>query len=207
MKEFTYYFWTFMLGAFAGVIMETIWCAIKNHHIESRKGLIFGPFNPLYGFATVALSLTINSVSNHTTGSIFIIGVVVASIIEYLCSFWQEKILGTLSWNYKDFKYNLKGRINLVYSLAWGALTVYWYKELMPLIEGAMPFFYEHTVLTISTFIFILVDCIISLLAGIRRKQRKEKIYAKTKLEKHFDYFYNDEFMEKVYPNSDFIEK
>lgn len=207
MQYFIYYFWTFIIGAFAGVVIETIWCLIKNKKLESRKGLIYGPFNPLYGVATGALSFTINHLTNQTTGNVFIVGVVISSIIEYLCSYYQEKVLGTVSWNYKDFKFNLNGRINLVYSLIWGILTVFWFKDLMPILDKILPYFYNHTLLTVFAFIFIIIDCIISILANVRRKQRKENIYAHTKLEKHFDYFYTDELLEKIYPNSEFTEK
>jgi uncharacterized membrane protein len=195
------------MGSVVGVILESLWCLIKNHRIESRKGLIFGPFNPLYGFAAMILSLIINTISNHSTGNIFLIGVVVASIIEYLCSYFQEKIVGTVSWNYKDFKFNLKGRINLLYSIAWGFLTVFWYNSIMPILDGILPFFNNYEVLTIISLILMVIDCAVSLFANIRRYKRKQKIYAKSKIEKHFDYLYDDELLEKIYPNSEFVEK
>ncbi len=206
MNEFSYYFWTFVLGSLLGVIIETIWCLIKYRKFESRKGVIFGPFNPLYGVAAVALSFSINASSNKSLGYIFITGVVIASFIEYVCSYCQEKFTGTVSWNYKDFKWNLNGRINFVYSIIWGFLTLFWAKTFMPMINDAMPFFYDREFLTIVSFILMALDCIISLAACIRRKQRREKVYAHTKFEKHLDYFYNDEVMDKVYANSEFVD-
>lgn len=107
-----------------GVVIETIWCYIKYRKIESRKGVIFGPFNPLYGLVAAALCFCVNSLSKQNAGRIFLVGVVVSSAIEYLCSYYQEKYTGAVSWNYKKFKFNLNGRINLAYSLMWGVLTV-----------------------------------------------------------------------------------
>ncbi len=52
----------------------------------------------------------------------------------------------------------------------------------------------------------MVLDCVISFAACIRRKQRREKVYAHTKFEKHLDYFYNDEVMDKVYANSEFVD-
>lgn len=207
MEVFTYYFWTFMLGSFLGVVVETIWCFIRYRKVESRKGLIFGPFNALYGVATVLLSLSINLSSNETLGNYFIIGVVIASIVEYLCSYYQEKITGTVSWDYKSFKYNLNGRINLVYSIFWGFLTILWATKFMPVVEGIVPLLEAHPVLTIVSAVLMSLDCIISLAACVRRKQRRENVFARTRIEKHLDYFYTDEFLDKVYANSKFVDE
>ncbi len=206
MNKFSYYFWTFVLGSLLGVIIETIWCLIKYRKFESRKGVIFGPFNPLYGAAAVALSFSINVSSNKSLGYIFITGAVIASFIEYMCSYFQEKFTGTVSWNYKDFKWNLNGRINFVYSIMWGFLTLFWAKTFMPMVDDAMLFFYDREFLTIISCILMVLDCVISFAACIRRKQRREKVYAHTKFEKHLDYFYNDEVMDKVYANSEFVD-
>lgn len=206
MEKFTYYFWTFVLGSFLGVVIETIWCILKYKKFESRKGLIFGPFNPLYGIACVALTYSIELSSNKSLGNTFLIGVVVASLIEYLCSYYQEKITGAVSWDYRDFKFNLHGRINLVYSIFWGVLTVFWAESCMPVLDNFTGLFIGKEKLTIVAFILMALDCIISLAACIRRKHRKEKKYAKTKFEKHLDYFYDDEVLDKVYANSKFME-
>ncbi len=55
---------------------------------------------------------------------IFIVGTLVATVIEYVCSFVQEKIFKTKSWDYSDFKYNLNGRVNLVYSIGFGMISM-----------------------------------------------------------------------------------
>ena len=195
-----------MLGSILGVIIETIWCVLRYRKIESRKGLIYGPFNPLYGFATMCLSLCINCVTNKGAGNIFIIGVVVASVIEYLCSYYQEKFTGAVSWNYDKFKFNLNGRINLVYSIFWGLLTLVWYNSFMPLIDEFMITIDSHVSLTVFSVIFIAFDCFISLAATVRRKHRRENIEAKTKFEKHLDSVYTDKILDWVYPNSQVVD-
>lgn len=207
MEVFSYYFWTFILGSILGVAIETLWCILKYKKIESRKGLIYGPFNPLYGCATFFLSLSINCVGNHSRGNIFLIGVVVASTIEYLCSYYQEKVTGSVSWNYDKFRFNLNGRINLVYSIFWGILTLFWYEVFMPIIDSYLPIINRHPWVTIFAFIFIIIDCIVSLVASIRRMERRKKIRARTKFEERIDELYDDERMKKIYPNSEFIDE
>lgn len=206
MQKFAYYFWTFVLGSFLGVVIESVWCAVRWGKLESRKGLIYGPFNPLYGVATVVLSFSINWVTNKEPGNIFLIGVVVASCIEYMCSYYQEKIVGTRSWNYDKFKFNLKGRINLLYSLAWGFLTLVWYRQCMPMVDEFVGVVANYDKLTLFAVIFMVYDCFISLMASIRRKERRQNIEPRNYFEKHLDVVYNDEVMDRVYPNAVFVE-
>ena len=53
----------FVLGSFLGVIYEEIIGCVKHYHIykeflwETRQGVIYGPFNPLYGAAIVFIIL------------------------------------------------------------------------------------------------------------------------------------------------------
>ena len=49
-------FWVFLIGCFLGVIIELIWCAVLYQKFESRAGLIYGPFNPVYGFGALVLA-------------------------------------------------------------------------------------------------------------------------------------------------------
>lgn len=38
--------WIFVIGCIIGFIVETLWCYARWGKIESRKGLIYGPFTP-----------------------------------------------------------------------------------------------------------------------------------------------------------------
>lgn len=44
-------FWIFFVGCFLGVVIETLYCLVTRHRFESRQGLIYGPFNLVYGLA------------------------------------------------------------------------------------------------------------------------------------------------------------
>ena len=49
-------FWVFFIGCFLGVVVETLWCLATRFHYESRVGLVYGPFNLVYGFGALAPS-------------------------------------------------------------------------------------------------------------------------------------------------------
>ena len=42
-------FWYFLIFSVIGLILETVYCYITSGVIESRKGLLWGPFCPVYG--------------------------------------------------------------------------------------------------------------------------------------------------------------
>lgn len=46
-------------GSFAGVVVEILWCLFRNGYIESRSGLVYGPFNPVYGIGAVVMTLAL----------------------------------------------------------------------------------------------------------------------------------------------------
>lgn len=42
-------FWYFVIFSIVGLFIETLYCYITTGVLESRKGLILGPFCPVYG--------------------------------------------------------------------------------------------------------------------------------------------------------------
>ncbi len=52
--------WYFILFSIAGLLMETFYCYHTTGVLESRKGLIFGPFCPIYGIGATFLIIVLN---------------------------------------------------------------------------------------------------------------------------------------------------
>ncbi len=52
------------IGSFLGVITEMLWCLLIGGYVESRAGLVYGPFNLLYGAGAVAMTLALYSFRN-----------------------------------------------------------------------------------------------------------------------------------------------
>ena len=73
-KGMNYYklFWIFMIGCVGGVIIETFWCLLKKGVIESRSGLIYGPFNPVYGFGALLMAVCLNPLQKRSRLWIFL---------------------------------------------------------------------------------------------------------------------------------------
>ena len=125
--------WYFILFSIVGLILETIYCYQTTGILESRKGLIFGPFCPIYGVGATFLIVLLNKYKDKPI-ILFLYGVLLGSILEFFLSFALESIYGTRFWDYSYLDMNLNGRISLVYSLFWGILSIFLIRWLKPLV-------------------------------------------------------------------------
>lgn len=128
-------FWYFLIFSIIGIIIETLYCYITAGTIESRKGLIWGPFCPVYGISAAVLILVLYKYQNKNIVSLFFYGIIVGSVAEYLISYILETIYGMRFWDYGYAKVNLNGRICLQYSIYWGVLSVIILKLIKPVID------------------------------------------------------------------------
>lgn len=196
-------FWVFFIGCFAGVIIEMIWCLFRHGYIESRSGLIWGPFNLVYGFGALFLDLVLYKYRNRSKIYSFIGGFLTGTVIEYVCSFVQEMLFGSTSWDYSNVPFNINGRVCLLYSIFWGILGILWIKVIYPRVSMwilKIPNKIGKR-LTYVFLVFILLNSAASGLAVYRWSERVHNLPADNKLEEVLDYWYPNEKLEKIYPN------
>lgn len=203
-------FWVFFIGCFAGVVIEVLFCIfVTEHRYESRQGLIYGPFNPVYGFGAVAMTLVLYLFRRKSETWIFLVGAIIGAIFETLCSVYQEYFLGTVSWDYSDSKFSLMGgRTDLVYAVFWGILAVIWIKFIYPFMSKWIEKIPNKVgiILTWILLVFMVFDCVISCMAVDRMVKRYNGTADDTAVGRFLDEHYPDEFLLKVYPNMIFTE-
>jgi uncharacterized membrane protein len=115
--------WFFVIYSFLGVLVEMIFCLVQEGVLESRLGLLYLPLRPIYGIGGVACTLLLHRFIKDPI-LIFIWGMLICSVVEYVASFVMEKAFSTLTWDYSDKALNLQGRICLQYSCYWGLLAL-----------------------------------------------------------------------------------
>lgn len=199
-------FWVFFIGCFLGVVIETLWCLLRLRRIESRKGLVYGPFNLVYGFGALVMTLLLSRLSEVRDLWVLALGALIGGIYEYICSIIQEKALGSVSWDYKNFPLNIHGRINLLYCIFWGLLALLWNKDVYPRISGLIESIPNEIgiALTWICFVFIIVDAVISAFAVYRTSERLKGVEASNGFWKLIDRRFPDERVRKIYPNMKF---
>ena len=130
--NFYEYFLVFFVACFLGVGLEMIYWYIRTGVIESRSGLIYGPFNLVYGIG--ALLMTIVLLNQKNKVKVFVLGFLIGAIFEFSCSVFQEYVFHTVSWDYGNSFLSLGGRVNLFFSCCWGILAVVWVELVIPLL-------------------------------------------------------------------------
>ena len=196
------------IGSFFGVIIEMLWCLVSRGYIESRAGLVYGPFNLLYGFGAVVLTVTLYKFRNRGAWISFLGGIIVGSVVEYFCSWGQEFVFGTRSWDYSKMPFNINGRICLLYSIFWGILGVLWIKNLYPRMAKLILKIPNRVgkICTSVLLAFFVVNTVMSGIALTRWSQRNAGIPAANTFWQTIDERFPDERMEKVYANMVFSE-
>lgn len=199
-------FGIFVVGCFLGVVVEMLWCMFRYHKIESRKGLVWGPFNLVYGFGAVLMTLGLLPFLDKSPTVVFSIGCVLGGAYEYICSFVQEKVVGTTSWDYSNFPLNLHGRISLLYCCFWGILALCWGRELYPAVTHLLSFIPDKVAIPMTRLgvVFFLLDTIHSALVICRENARLSGVPATNALWRWYDKHYPDEKVRKIYPNMEF---
>lgn len=196
----------FFSGSFVGVLIELLWCYLRNGYFESRSGLVYGPFNLVYGIGALVLTMALYRYRNRSWTFSFIGGFVTGSVIEYFCSFFQELLFGSTSWDYSNIPFNLNGRICLLYSVFWGVLGIFWIKKIYPRIAGwilRIPDRVGKTAVWIL-LAFMVVNSAVSGAAVYRWAERTAGKEASGSLERVLDERFPDERMERIYANLEF---
>lgn len=196
-------FWVFFIGCFLGVLVERIWCLVRYGHYEPRVGLIYGPFNLVYGIGAWALTLTLYPLRNRSKILSFLGGALVGSVVEYACSWFQEMVFGSVSWDYSNHPYNLNGRICLLYSVYWGVLGVAWIKDLYPRMAKLILSIPNRVgrPLTILLAAFMLFNTLMTGLTTKRWMERRQGAAPSNAVEAYFDAHYPDERMGRIFSN------
>lgn len=153
----------FALISFGGWVYETIYCSVVEGEF-TKRGFLFGPTCPIYGIGAIAEWLVLGQISNPII--VFIIGAVLATVIEYSTGLFLERRFKKKWWDYSMFKFNLHGRICPQASAVFGAFSVTSVFMLVPTMLDILMIFSKHTVSVVAFIVVTLyfLDTVASLL-------------------------------------------
>lgn len=165
--------WSFLAYSFLGVVVEGLFFLACERSLESRIGLLYLPLRPLYGVGGSAFALLLRPVLAQPV-AVFVLGAVVATVVEYLASVFTDRLFGAVSWDYSDKLLNLQGRVCLVYSLVWGGLAVAALYLLDAPLRGLLARLPRGAGESLLTVLLLLVaaSTVITLAALVRTRRR-----------------------------------
>lgn len=200
---FTKLFYLFLFGSMLGTLFETVWALFSEGHFEIRVGMVYGPFIPVYGGGACFLTAVLYKLYKLSDTLIFVISAVVGAGFEYFCSWFQETLFGTVSWDYSNTAFNLDGRTNLMYALIWGFLGLVWVRYLYPWASKLIEKIPKRAGSIITTFliIFMLFNAFMSVSATYRWTQREDGMPASNSFDKYLDKHFDDDKMNFLFPH------
>lgn len=200
-------FWCFFICCFLGVVLEEIWFFLTKGIIASRQGLVLGPFNLVYGLGAVLITLGLYPIRDEKIWVLFLVGMSLGSLFEYISSLVQQILFGSVSWDYSKARFSLHGRIDLIHTIYWGILAVCWILILFPAISAWIEKIPNQPGLILSWILiaFMAFNICFSYLAVYRMAERNENIPAEDKTDRFFDEHYPDSRMHKMYGNMEFV--
>lgn len=138
------YYLYFMMYAVFGWLYEVFLEVVIYQWGYSDRGVLFGPYCPVYGVGALAFIFTIGRLLKNKDLKkkilmiplVFVGCMVIATLIELIASYLCEWTLGSWPWQtYADYKYNFQARIALSPSIRFGLGGILFLYILQPLFE------------------------------------------------------------------------
>lgn len=149
----------FFVYSFLGWLIEIIYAIFVHGHFVKR-GFLFGPLCPIYGFGAVILIMATKKLYKKPFLK-FLIATVAFTLFEYIVSFLLEMLFGLRWWDYSNDFLNIQGRVSLPYSIFWGVIGLILLEKLHPYIQEKIQKITKGNTNNIQTITCIILICLI----------------------------------------------
>ncbi len=156
------YILLFFISAVLGWMME-VTCKLIQFHRFINRGFLIGPYCPIYGFGAVLVTALLSRYAQSPV-LVFVMAMVVCGTLEYLTSYFMEKLFHARWWDYSHKRFNLNGRVcadTLIPFGLLGLVMIYVVKPFLFGLFGRLPDAWLNG-LSIGLCVLLLTDTVIS---------------------------------------------
>lgn len=196
-------FWVLLAGSVFGVVWEHLVNLLVHGRFYGGIGLVFGPFNLVYGFGAVLLTLLLWPLRAKPPLQQLLIGMAAGSGYEVACALFQRQLCGRVSWSYEgQFLALPGGDTSLPAAFAWGLLALFYiravYPRLSALVERIPP--RVGRPLTRALALLLALDAALSLAAVARMQARAAALPPATGFGRLLDCWFPDLRLQRLFP-------
>lgn len=197
-------FLLYVIGCMIGVYYEEILTVCRTGEWLSRQGIIYGPFNPVYGLGFLAFTVLLCRNLKRKWWLTYIYSCFIGGAAEVITSLISEYVFKVNAWDYSDKFLNIMGRTTIPFMLFWGLGGLIFVKIVYPGLSKLIELIPKRIGnLIMPTFlIFVLLSHVISYSALFRYGTRAEGQPASNAIETVLDKYYDDDLMKQYYENS-----
>ena len=126
--------WYFWIYSFLGYLLEKAFAKVTHAQQQGRKCFLLLPLCPVYGLGMLAV-LALPPICKE---GIWLVawGGLAATAVEYAVHWAYETFLHVRFWDYSRVWGNLRGRVCLPFTAAWGVLTALAVRWVQPGVEA-----------------------------------------------------------------------
>lgn len=168
------YFLLFMIYAILGWCME-VTCKLIDYKKFVNRGFLIGPYCPIYGYGALLITLLLGRYANDPI-VLFVMTTVVCGTLEYLTSYFMEKIYKARWWDYSKRKFNINGRICLGTLIPFGIFGLLVIYILNPFFLGKISLLTDtwlKILFYVSLSIFVVDNIVSGIVIGYVKKTEK----------------------------------
>lgn len=197
--------WVFTIACIIGYVVETLFQLLYFGVIQSRQGMIYGPFSQIYGIGAVLMVVGLYPFRKQKNWFIFLGTALIGGAFETVASWIQQNFFGSVSWNYQD-AWTVPlfgGRTCLAFMFLWGVLGVIFIRFIYPWLSNWIEQIpnKQGVIVTWAVFCMFVANGFISGSAVYRWNQREKGVPATTTFEHFLDDAYPNAVLQEVYAN------
>lgn len=183
LEEALVYFLLFFSYAVLGWCMEVIVKFIEYKRFVNR-GFLIGPYCPIYGMGALTLTFLLNDYKSNPV-LLFLLGTLIASVIEYVTSWLMEKIFNARWWDYSNDRFNINGRVCLATMIPFGLLGLLILYVLNPIFMNVYSklSYFSRINICAGVGILFMIDMVVSTVILFTFRNDSKKFFSKDNTE------------------------
>lgn len=156
-------FMYFFIYSVLGWLCESIYCSITQSKIIN-SGFMYGPYCPIYGFGGLLVVVVLTPFLNQPV-IVFLLGMVMTTTLEYTTSYLMEKAFNAKWWDYSHMKFNINGRVCLLFAIFFGIMGLFATYVIHPYVQKLINIIPQNhlTIIVIGIVILLIIDYISTL--------------------------------------------
>jgi len=199
---FKKFFFVFLIGSLIGAVYEDVLIFVTTGVWMTHRGVIYGPFNVIYGFGAVVV-IWLLARKDYKWWQVVLYGALLGGAVEYIVGLLQLIFTQTRSWDYSNQFLNIQGITTVPIMLVWGLMSLVLVKVIYPPVSRMIESIPVKVgeALFLGLLVFMIVNMLVSWTAILRQTLRHNQVPPFTPVGRFYDDYYNDQFLERYFPN------
>ena len=193
----------FLISSILGLLLETIYTFVVFGVFESRAGLVWGPFSPLYGCGAVLLTALLWGARDWPAWKIFFISAAVGGLLEQFTGWTMEHLAHAQSWTYLGLPDHISQWVAWRFLAMWGLVGLVWCRVILPelLYRIGEPTTARQATVVALLAVFIMLDAGMTVACFLRASARADGVPPANPVDVYLDTHYGDRFMQDKFEN------